>query len=365
MSNRNLILLAFFILAAGFMTSCDSMKSDSNSSKPKARGGRGEILLVIDSLKYQGPVGDVLEGIFEEDIKGLVREESLFDIRRVDPRTMTRILKMAYNIIYVTTFDDKKPGSRQINALFSQQSREKAQDDPSLYMLRNEDEFAVGQEVIYLFGNNEQELINNLEKNKNKLQNLFEVRERKRLEQAIFSRTNGALESKGKEIFGLDLTIPASYQFVKEEDDNFMWARQPTPNTQRADISLFFYQTNYTSEEQVFPENIIKLRDEILKTRIFGDPAKPQSYLKTETQIPPSFRNINIDGHYAIEMRGQWKTNNVSMGGSFISYIVVDETVGKLYFMEGFLYYPNETHKSALREIEAILMATKFPGKQD
>ncbi|GAB3655037.1 hypothetical protein GCM10028791_26090 [Echinicola sediminis] len=339
---------------------CDSLTKGSGSNKPKARGGRGEILLVIDSLKYQGPVGEALQGVFEENIKGLVRDEAIFDIRKVDPRAMTRILKMAYNIIYVTTFDDKKPGSRQISALFSSQSKEKAKEDKSLFMLRNEDEFAQGQEVIYLFGNNEQELISNLRNNKERLQNLFEVRERNRLAEVLFNRRNGAIETKAKELLNINLKVPASYQFVKEED-NFLWARQPTPSTQRADISLFFYETDYVSEEQVFPENIISLRDSILKSRIFGDPSNPNSFIKTETQLPPSFRDIKVDDHYAVEMRGQWKTNNISMGGSFISYVVVNEKEGKLYYLEGFLYYPNETHKSALREIEAILLATELP----
>ncbi|QDH81044.1 DUF4837 family protein [Echinicola soli] len=360
MNKKNSLFLALFILAASILVSCQDGKNGSNSNKPKARGASGEILLVIDSVKYKGPVGDALKGIFEEDIKGLVRQETLFDMRKVDPRSMTRILKMAYNIVYVTTFDDKKAGSRMISNQFSPASKEKAAADPSLFMLRNEDEFAQGQEVVYLFGNTEEELINNLRKNKDKLQNLFEVRERNRLGDAILERTSGKVQSKGKEILGLNLKIPASYQYVKEEE-NFLWARQPTPTTQRADISLIFYQTDYTSEEQVFPENIIKLRDEILKTRVFGDPEKPTSYLETEKQIVPSFRNMQIDGHYAIEMRGQWKTHTISMGGSFVSYTIVDEAKGKLYYLEGFLYYPNETHKKALREIEAILMATTFP----
>jgi hypothetical protein len=59
-------------------------------------------------------------------------------------------------------------------------------------------------------------------------------------------------------------------------------------------------------------------------------------------------------------MRGAWKTNNLSMGGSFLSYTVVDEANGKIFYMEGFVYYPNEAHRASLREIETILQATKF-----
>ena len=62
-------------------------------------------------------------------------------------------------------------------------------------------------------------------------------------------------------------------------------------------------------------------------------------------------------------MRGAWKTNNLSMGGSFLSYTIVDEEQGKIFYAEGFVYYPNEAHRSSLREIETILNATSFEKK--
>ena len=333
--------------------------SDSDSNKPKARGTLGEIILVIDSAKYAGPVGDALKDVFESNIEGIIREESMFYMRKVDPRKMTRILKMASNIIFVTTFDDRSIGSRTIANQFTPESVEKSKSDSSLFMLRNQNEFAVGQEVVYLFGENEAELIDNLEKNKDLLQSLFANKEKEILATALFNRKNGVGSEMSKKKFGVTLNLPASYQFTKEED-NFLWFRQPTPRVDKPDISLFFYQTTYEDESQVFPENIIKLRDEITKTRIFGDPANTESFIITEKQIPPAFKPIKLDGQYAVEMRGSWRTNNLSMGGSFLSYTVVDEAKGKIFYMEGFVYYPNEAHRASLREIETILQASKF-----
>ena len=352
--------LLFLLIPLPLLISCgENAGGSSESSKPKARGEIGEIILVMDSTKYQGPVGDAVRGIFEEDIRGLERQEKIVNSKRGDPRSMNRLLSMATNIVYVTTFDDNRPGSKAINAQFNQNSREMAQNDTSLFMLRNEDEFAIGQEVLYLFGNNEDQLIENLEANKNKIQNLYEVRERERLGRGLLNRKNSAMKVKAREKFGIEINVPASYQFVKE-DENFLWMRQPTPSTNRADISLFFYQTDYTSEEQLFPENIIKLRNDITRDRIFGDPAIKNSYIEVQQQSVPSFRNITIDGKYAIELRTQWRTHNISMGGSFLSYTVVDEKSAKLYYIEGFVYYPNETHRASLREIETILLATDF-----
>lgn len=338
--------------------------TSSDSSKPKARGSIGEIILVIDSVKWAGPVGEQLKEIFESDIPGMFRPEARFKVNTVDPRAMTRILKMSTNLVYVTTFDDKGSASQVINAQFSKESKEKAMNDPSIYSLRMEDEYAIGQEVLYLFGNTEDQLIQNLKKNGGRLQNLFEVRERGRLEKIILARKNSAADFEAKKNLGIEINVPASYQVAKSEED-FLWVRQITPNANRADISLFFYETDYTSEDQTFPVNILTLRDSITKQHIFGDPEDPTSYVVSEKQVPPAFRNMVINDNFTTEIRGAWKTNNTSMGGSFLGYIMVDQKKGKLYYIEGFVFYPNEIHRDALREIETILLNTNVSWKED
>ena len=363
MTIKKLVLISLFFIPLVLVGCGEETEDRGDSSKPRARGEIGEIILVIDSMKNQGPVGDALRDIFEEDIRGLERQEKIFNLKRVDPRAMNRVLKSATNIIYVTTFDDKNPGSQTINAQFSPESKEKVRSDSTMFMLRNENEFAIGQVVLYLFGANEEELVQNLKVNKDRLQNMYEVRERERLANGLLSRKNSAIHVKGKEKLGIGINVPASYQLAME-DEHFIWLRQPTLTPNRADISLFFYETEYNSEEQVFPENIIKLRDDITRTRIFGDPEIRNSFVEVQQASVPSFRNMTVQGRYAVELRSQWRTHNLSMGGSFISYTVVDEEAGKLYYMDGFVYHPNETHRPSLREIETILLATEFPAPQ-
>lgn len=358
------IRILFILAIPLWIASCSQDAKDRmSSSKPKAKGSIGEIVLVIDSTKWAGPVGDELRNIFQEDLPGMFRSEPMFKIHRVDPRAMTRMLKMYTNLIYVTTFDDRAGGSQFINAQFSKESKEKAAADPTLYSLRMEDEYAQGQEVLYLFGNNEEQLIQNLKKNGDRLQNLFEVRERGRLEKVLLARKNAAAQNEARKNLGIQINPPVSYQIAKSEDD-FLWLRQPTPTERRADISLFFYETDYRSEEQTFPENILALRDSITRKHIFGDPEDPTSFVVSEKQIPPGFRNMVINDNFTVEIRGTWKTNNISMGGTYLGYLMVDEEKGKLYYMEGFVYYPNEVHRDALREIQTILLNTDVSWKE-
>ena len=53
------------------------------------------------------------------------------------------------------------------------------------------------------------------------------------------------------------------------------------------------------------------------------------------------------------------------MGGSYLGYLMVDQKKGKLYYIEGFVFYPNEVHRDALREIETILLNTNVSWKND
>ncbi len=355
---------SILLVLSAILYSCGELgKGGMGESKPRARGSVGEIILAIDSTKWAGPVGEELRGIFEEDLPGMIRSESMFKVLRVDPRGMTRMLKMYTNLIFVTTFDDKKGGSQVINAQFTKETKDRASLDPTLYSLRMEDEYALGQEVLYLFGNTEEELIANLRKNKAQLQNLFEVRERERLEKPLFARKNSAAEYEARTKLGIEISAPASYQIAKSEDD-FLWLRSPTPSERRADISLFFFETDYTSEEQTFPANILSLRDSVAGNHIFADPENPSSFMTSEKQIPPAFRNMVINDNFTVEIRGTWKTNNMSMGGTYLGYLMVDQEKGKLYYMEGFVYYPNEIHRDALREIQAILLNTNISWKE-
>jgi hypothetical protein len=350
-------LLVALLLGCQFLFSCETNSTESASSKPKARGTIGEIFLVIDSVKWAGPVGDELRKIYASDLPGMIRSESKFSIKQIDPRAMNRMLKMSTNIIYVTTFDDKRSSSQTINAQFTKEAKEKAANDPSIYSLRMEDEHAIGQEVIYLFGNTEKELVANLQKHGAQLQNLFEVRERKRLEKIILARKNTEARSEARKNLGIEINIPASYQVAKSEKD-FLWVRQITPSGNRADISLFFHVEDYVSESQVSHENVLKIRDSVARNHIFGDPEIPSSFVVTEKQITPSFRNMVINDNFTTEIRASWRTNNYSMGGSYLGYIMIDKEKGKLYYIEGFVYYPNEVHRDALREIETILLNT-------
>ena len=58
-----------------------------------------------------------------------------------------------------------------------------------------------------------------------------------------------------------------------------------------------------------------------------------------------------------------WKTNNISMGGPFVSYVLVDESLNRMYYFEGFLYSPGVDQRELIRELDIILRTFKPLGQ--
>jgi hypothetical protein len=91
-------------------------------------------------------------------------------------------------------------------------------------------------------------------------------------------------------------------------------------------------------------------------------PERPETHLLTETSVPYKpviTREISFNKKFAIEMKGLWRTNNLTMGGPFISFILVDEPMGMLYYIEGFTFAPGKDQREIMRELETILYTFK------
>ena len=316
--------------------------------------------VVMDSVQWKGPLGQVVDSLFSADMEGLPRPEAIFNMKWIDPRRLNFVLKERRNLIFAMTLDSKEQGAVIVRRLFTPASLDKIKTEPDLYLETKTNLFADGQEVMFLFGTTEQELISNIRRDGRKLVDYFNRKESDRLEKSLFKtgQLKGATDWLEKNM-GVTMKIPFGYKLVQNEP-TFLWARQINP---RDDKDIFLAVTNYTSVDQFKKENLIAFRDSICHKYLFEDPDLPDSYLITETTIPfiPVLaRQVTFDGHYAVEMRGLWRTNNKSMGGPFLAYAIADEKAGKFYYIEGFTFSPSKSQREIVRELETILMSFRM-----
>lgn len=353
MRKNFIFLLPVFLL---FVWSCNDNEKGNRRNKsdlPQTSNLANEILVVMDSVKWKGETGEKLRDVFASRIPGLPQEEPNFTLRYVSPRHFQSFHKLYPNIIFATILDDNSRDSRVLKTYFTENSREQMRKNPEMFMFPLKDEFASGQEVLHLFAQTEEQLIEKLEENKTRLNAYFLEFEKTRLSQRLFSGLpNKKLSDYIEKKYGFRMEFPVGYEIAIEKD-NFIWLRNMDPLDKNIWISFVPYE-----DEDVFAkENIIKLRHTLSRPYIWGSDST--TYIKTEMEAPIHTREVNFKGHYAIEMRALWRLNNRTMGGGFVSYTFVDEATNRLYYIEGFVYAPGENKREPIREVEAILHTFK------
>ena len=352
-SIRHLKIIYYIISCLFFafaFVSC-SPKSDKELGLLKsAKGDQYEIILVMDTVKWNGKLGDAVKDIFMENIDGLPQPEPIFTVRHINPVAFNGFLREHKNIVMITTFDENTAGSRKLREFFTPESIQKVRNDDNLFMLRQTDEFAKGQIVLNLFGKDERTLIKNLKENKTRIQDMMVEVERRRLEASLFKARKKELEAALKKSSDIELVIPEGYKLAKEEK-NFVWLRYPEYDL---DKNLLIFYKNYTSQNEFNEDSILAWRENIM-SKYTRDPENPDYYVVLQKIAPISQRKINISGKYAIETRGLWRLKERYRGGPFLSYVFVDEDKGRIYYTEGFVYAPGGSKRQHIRELEAIL----------
>ncbi|MEQ9591088.1 MAG: DUF4837 family protein, partial [Cyclobacteriaceae bacterium] len=332
--------------------SCDSTNKEN---LPPASGISGDMYVVMDSTQWKGDLGAVIDSLFRTEMQGLPRKESIYKLRWIDPRKFNFVLKQRRNLIFAFTLDQNTQGARIIRNLFTPESLSKIKNDPTSYVLTRPDVYANGQEAMYLFGNTEKDLIENVRSKGHLLVEYFNRAERERLAVSLFKagQVKGISEWLQKNL-DCSIKIPFGYKLV-ENNNEFLWVRQINPAD---DKDIFISKTDYYSKDQFTKENLIAHRDQFCKKYLFEDPEVSNSYLTTETTIPfipVTTKEVQLNKHYAVELRGLWRTNNFTMGGPFVGYALVDEEKGKFYYIEGFTYSPSKDQREIIRELETIL----------
>lgn len=350
MLRTSLILIISLLLH-----SCSS-PSNENSGKllPSATGKSGDILILMDSTQWQTPLGKEVRSIFSQEVEGLPRNETMFNVIWVHPSKKIKLLTQIRNLVYVFSLDHAGAGTRSITDKLSKETLSNIKTDSSFYLVNKKNEYTRGQEVIYLFGNTTSALLHHLKRDGQRIQDFFNDAEKQRMMAHIVktssTKNHTSLLNKN---FGINIHFPAGYKLAQQERD-FVWFRSPE---NEIDKNFFIARKPYISEYQLLPDSILAWREEICSNYIFEDPENKQSFLTTEREIPfkpVRATQVNLNGAFAMELRGLWRTNTKTMGGPFISYCFVNEADQQLYYLEGFAYSPGKPQRELMREMSAV-----------
>nr|WP_262895929.1 DUF4837 family protein [Marivirga aurantiaca] len=321
-----------------------------------ARGEDGEIILVMAPDQWNGALGQQVKDLFRANVEAIPQDEPLYDIKRTDPSKFNSVLKASKNLMFVATLDNNSAEGKRLKKYFTDNSIEQIKNNPDIFSFNQEDVYAKGQEVLYLFGRTEEELMKNIEENKEKIQQFFNKVEEERMVEKIKKSTSKGVMNYLSSNLGLDMVIPYGFDLAVK-DENHAWIRKLD---QREELNIWVVKMPFNDESVFDPANLKSLRNE-LGRKYITDKDNDSLYITTQDQMNLVIDTVNLNGNFALQTKGLWKYSDNSRGGAFVSYLFANEQSGDLYYVEGYLDNPGKDKREPMRKLEAILSTADIP----
>lgn len=329
MNKLSALFTVIMILAA--VPSCLNSDNDRSSMLPNVAGSTGELIVVIDNLKWDGEVGDKIREVFAAPVKGLPQAEPIFDLVNVTPGKFGEYYITHRNVIFVQTGADKE---------------QKATIKTNKY--------SSTQLIIYLEGKNDGEVTELLEREKKVIIEKINITERDRWMSYYRHSINSVNFNILREKHKLILHVPSNYKLDVNEK-GFVWFSSETPVTTQAVLIHYF---DYNGENYFNEDSIRSIRNNMTRIKVEGP--SDGTWMKIEDQLPVEYSTFRFrERNYAM-LRGLWTLENGFMGGPFVTLVTKDEVNNRFVMLDGFVYAPNDDKRELLRQVEAILYTVSF-----
>lgn len=354
---RNLAVFIYFVF---FVFSCSISEDSRFKAKPRAFGVMNEVVVIADDDLWKGIVGDTIIHFFESIYPLTPRPEPLFDLRHYKLESLEKepLKKELRTYLIVSNLsDDSSKLTQMLRKDLGEERFLKAQKDPTYQTSVGKDKWAQGQILIYVFANSPDELCKAIEENFNGISSRINEHDSEQLKQSTYARgKNLGLSTKIRANYKVDIEIPAEYVVVKESDeDKLLWLRK---DYKEGTIGLIFREYKYSSAEQFTKEFAKENFNQFGKFNVSSPEAG--SYLAiNDIDLPILDFDRNIDGMYSKEYRGIWEMENDFMGGPFISYLLLNQTDGKIIQIDCFIYSEGKKKRNEMQQIDLMVKNAK------
>lgn len=338
----NIILLLTATFLTTLFTSCDS-DINVNDFKSDATGLRGEVLVIMEDYYWEKEAGQSIKSFFEKELSGTPQPfEPQLSVRCYPHKNFNRNHKTNRNIVSVI-FDEKL----------------------SKTTLKIEhDKWMKKQTYVEIKSPNMKSFTELMDREGEKLVNVFLHDELSRIKRFFASSKNSNTLKLVKEKQDLNIIFPKEYNVITNKK-TFLSAtreRMVSRNGKMFDLQqgILVYHYPYTSDSIFDVDYLVKKRNEVVGTFVKG--ATDEEFMTTnpDPRITPVIDTVNLNGEFAVEMRGLWKMENNFMGGPFISLTTIDKKNNRVVTAEGYIFAPNSPKRELIRDLEAIIYSVSF-----
>lgn len=320
-------LLTIFIISI-LVLSCND-NSSNQRLVPASSGNINTLLVVVDNLLWEENIGESIRDIFAAPVQGLPNDEPLFTISQMPTMVFT---DFATKNRIVLKIEKGKDAGTSIN----------------------KDAFSKPQTVVVVTGKTNQEIIDQIEENAEKIIAAYKKEEIKEKQRRI---GKSLFDSKAiQDQLGVDIKFPTAYR-IASQADKFFWIRKDI-NTGNMDFMIYEVPLSSIKKGDSTVVDIIKMRDSIGKAHIQS--SIEGAYMITEQAYAPYVNEVEINNRPTIETRGIWDMKNAFMSGPFINYAIEDKANNRYVVVEGYVFAPSVEKRDHIFELEAILKSVKI-----
>jgi hypothetical protein len=337
------------LLLAAILTGC------GGDYREAAIGAVSEVLVVVDSSKVNGPVGNALKSTLGRYIQTIPRPEPRYDLvfRTILTNEDVKQHQKHKNLVLVSHLQDSSNVGKYVNSLLSDAIKTRIMNGEQ-FMFPLKDRWYRDQWITIFMARNEAELADViLDHEEPVLQSLYAV-ELPRHEFDVYRR--GEQVELGDSLFdekGFSFRIQHDYKRGVDTTDFVTFRRFLQDNDRWISVH---WMENVTSLDHVTTPWINTKRDSL--NQIYFRGTREDAYVTTDYRRALSSRLINLNGRRAYELRGIWVMSDQSMGGPFVSYVIYDEPQKRLYFMEYGQFSPKYKQRRFVYQFD--VMARSF-----
>lgn len=319
----------FLVIISFLFISCDQ-----STIKPSSSGKAGELLVVSDSLIWKSDTGRKLHDSLSVSFPGIPQHEPFYRVVHIHPSGFRNILQHHRNVLFL----EKGP----------------LPDEKKFSLTFKNDLYAKNQLVMHLRAVDDNWLDSAVAVMSASVVEKFSKEELIRSVSAYTGMREMKVTRDVREHMGITIPLTDDY-FVARKETNFTWVRRETVHmSQGFQIYLF----PYVSDTAFNPNALIGLRDSL--SRIYIPGPSENSFMTTDSVYPVSYTGISVNGQYAVELRGLWRTEGDFMGGPFVTYLIHDKSKEQLIFIDAYIYAPRFKKREYVKQMEAMVHALTF-----
>ena len=349
-----MLRLTASLLILGTLSAC----TGDRDYRPFAKGNDTDLYAVVDTVSWNGIIGDAVRETAGGTVRTLPAPESRYTTvaGAIDTEERWEEVRANKNIVVAAPFTDSTFEASIVRAFFSDAVRSELRQSGQGAIVVRPDVWRRGQTVVFATGPTDQSVADALRSSDDRIDRGLERGTRAIMQRDMFDR--GRQQNLEDTLMARhDFAVNVQHDFfIARDEPGFVWLRRVLTNTWR---NVFVYYQDDFDPSRLTPEFAQALRDSLTAVHMEGTQG---GQIEIDERLPFEANEVDFNGRYAIELRGVWAMFNenaegrryATMAGPFVTYVFYDESQRRLYLIDGMVFAPNNPKLPFLRQVEVI-----------